>query len=112
DALSKGEVDLGDPASTIVLLKANAVVGVTGFFSEDGKTLSSVGIQCALCHSTVDDSYAPGIGQRLDGWPNRDLDIGAIVASAPDLSAITEMLQISEADVKKALQAWGPGKFD
>ena len=56
-ALNRGEVDLTDPASTLVLLKANAVVGVTGFFSDDGKTLSSVGIQCALCHSTVDDTY-------------------------------------------------------
>lgn len=112
EALNKGEVDLADPASTLVLLKANAVVGVTGFFSNDGKTLTSVGIQCALCHSTVDDSYAPGIGRRLDGWPNRDLNVGAIVASAPDLSAFTEMLQISEAEVKKAVEAWGPGKFD
>ena len=59
EALGRGEVDLSDPASTLVLLKANAVVGVTGFFSEDGDTLTSVGIQCALCHSTVDDAYAP-----------------------------------------------------
>ncbi|RWP73212.1 hypothetical protein [Mesorhizobium sp.] len=112
DALNKGAVDLADPASTLVLLRANAVVGVTGFFAEDGKTLTSVGIQCAVCHSTVDDAYAPGIGQRLDGWPNRDLNIGAIVALAPDLTAFTEMLQISEAEVKKAVEAWGPGKFD
>ncbi|WP_284242418.1 hypothetical protein [Neomesorhizobium albiziae] len=111
-ALNKGEVDLTDPASTLVLLKANAVVGVTGFFSEDGKALASVGIQCALCHSTVDDAYAPGIGHRLDGWPNRDLNIGAIVVLAPDLTAFTKMLQISETEVKKALEAWGPGKFD
>ncbi|RUV73072.1 MAG: hypothetical protein EOR30_12465 [Mesorhizobium sp.] len=112
EALGRNEVDLADPASTLVLLKADAVVGVTGFFSEDGKTLTSVGIQCAVCHSTVDDTYAPGVGQRLDGWPNRDLNIGAIVALAPDLTAFTEMLQISEADVKKAVEAWGPGKFD
>ncbi|MCF6121528.1 hypothetical protein L2449_32425 [Mesorhizobium muleiense] len=112
EALNKGEVDLADPASTLVLLRANAVVGVTGFFAEDGKTLTSVGIQCAVCHSTVDDAYAPGIGHRLDGWPNRDLNIGAIVALAPDLTAFTEMLQISEAEVKKAVEAWGPGKFD
>ncbi|OAP39222.1 hypothetical protein [Sinorhizobium americanum] len=112
EALNKGEVDLKDPASTVVLLKSNAVVGVTGFFSEDGKTLRSVGIQCSLCHSTVDDAYAPGIGHRLDGWPNRDLNIGAIVALAPDLTAFTDMLQISEEEVKKALSAWGPGKFD
>ena len=84
EALGRGEVDLADPASTLVLLKANAVVGVTGFFSDDGETLTSVGIQCALCHSTVDDAYAPGIGHRLDGWPNRDLNVGAIVASSPD----------------------------
>jgi hypothetical protein len=112
EALDKGKVDLTDPASTLLLLKANAVVGVTGFFDGDGKTLTSVGIQCAVCHSTVDDAYAPGIGHRLDGWPNRDLNIGAIVALAPDLTAFTEMLQISEAEVKKAVQAWGPGKFD
>jgi len=111
EALGKGEVDLTDPASTLVLLKANAVVGVTGFFSEDG-TLNSIGIQCAMCHSTVDDAYAPGIGHRLDGWPNRDLNIGAIVASAPDLTAFVDMLQIPEAEIKKALEAWGPGKFD
>ncbi|MFA1627665.1 c-type cytochrome [Rhizobium mongolense] len=111
-ALNRGEVDLADPTSTLVLLKANAVVGVTGFFDIDGKTLTSVGIQCAVCHSTVDDAYAPGIGARLDGWPNRDLNIGAIVALAPDLSAFTEMLQISETEVKKAIEAWGPGKFD
>ena len=111
-ALGRGEVDLADPASTLVLLKANAVVGVTGFFAEDGETLTSVGIQCAVCHSTVDDAYAPGIGHRLDGWPNRDLDIGAIIASAPDLSAFTEMLQIPETEVERALLAWGPGRFD
>jgi hypothetical protein len=110
EALGRGEVDLTDPASTLVLLKANAVVGVTGFF--DGDALTSVGIQCALCHSTVDDAYAPGIGHRLDGWPNRDLNVGAIVASAPDLTAFVEMLQIPEAEVKRALEAWGPGKFD
>ncbi len=112
EALNQGKVDLKDPASTLVLLKANAVVGVTGFFSEDGKTLNSVGIQCALCHSTVDDAYAPGIGHRLDGWPNRDLNVGAIVGLAPDLSALVDLLQIPEANVKKAVAAWGPGKFD
>ena len=112
EALGRGEVDLADPASTLVLLKADAVVGVTGFFGEDGETLTGVGIQCALCHSTVDDAYAPGIGHRLDGWPNRDLDVGAIVASAPDLTAFVDLLQIPEAEVKRAVQAWGPGKFD
>jgi hypothetical protein len=94
------------------LLKANAVVGVTGIFSDNGATLTSVGIQCALCHSTVDDAYAPGIGHRLDGWPNRDVNVGAIIAAAPDLSALVDMLQIPEAEVKRAVEAWGPGKFD
>jgi len=112
EALAAGKVDLADPASTLVLLKANAVVGVTGIFDAAGKKLTSVGIQCALCHSTVDDSYAPGIGRRLDGWPNRDLDIGAIVATAPDLSAFAKMLEADEATVKKVLTSWGPGKFD
>jgi hypothetical protein len=110
--IKNGKVDLDDPANTLALLKANAVVGVTGFFEKDGKTLKAVGIQCALCHSTVDDAFMPGIGQRLDGWPNRDLDIGAIVALAPDLKAFVDLLQVSEADVKKAITAWGPGKFD
>lgn len=111
-AIEKGEAPLDDPEVTVALLKANAVVGVTGFFTEDGKRLRSIGIQCALCHSTVDDAFKPGIGNRLDGWPNRDLDIGAIVATAPDLSAFTKMLQVDEATVKKVLTSWGPGKFD
>jgi hypothetical protein len=105
-------IDLSNPAVTLQLLKANAVVGLTGFFTDDGRRLTSVGIQCALCHSTVDDSVAPGIGRRLDGWPNRDLNVGAIIALAPDLSAFAQLLQISQVDVRKAMRAWGPGKFD
>ena len=66
---------------------------MTGFFNPD-KTIKSVGIQCALCHSTVDDSFAPGIGKRLDGWANRDLNVGAIIALAPDLSAFTTLLEV------------------
>jgi len=110
-ALKAGQVDLDDPASTLVLLKANAVVGVTGHFDSSG-TLSSLGVQCAFCHSTVDDSFAPGIGHRLDGWANRDLNVGAIVSLAPDLSALTTLLGVDEATVKKVLGSWGPGKFD
>ena len=110
-ALKAGKVDLDDPASTLVLLKANAVVGLTGHFDSKG-TLSSLGVQCALCHSTVDDSFAPGIGHRLDGWPNRDLNVGAIVSLAPDLSAITSLLGVDEPTVKKVLASWGPGKYD
>jgi len=112
DVIKKGGAPLDDPASTVALLKANAVVGLTGFFSADGKTLTSLGIQCALCHSAVDDSFAPGIGKRLDGWPNRDLDIGKIVSTAPNLKPLTDMLQVDEATVKKVLTSWGPGKFD
>jgi hypothetical protein len=110
-AIKAGKVDLDDPANTLLLLRANAVVGVTGFFDKKGR-LTSVGIQCALCHSTVDNAFMPGIGRRLDGWANRDLNVGAIVASAPDLTAFTEMLQVDEATVKKVLNSWGPGKFD
>jgi hypothetical protein len=106
-----GTVNLDDPATTLALLKLNAVVGVTGFFNTDG-TLKSMGIQCALCHSTVDDSFAPGIGKRLDGWPNRDLNVGAIISLAPDLSPFTQLLQVDDATVRKVLGAWGPGKFD
>jgi hypothetical protein len=110
--IKQGGAALDDPAVTVALLKANAVVGVTGFFNSDGKTLRSVGIQCALCHSTVDDAFLPGIGHRLDGWPNRDLNIGAIVAASPDLSPFTKLLQVDEKTVKKVLTSWGPGKFD
>ena len=84
----EGKVDLTDPATTLALLKLDSVVGVPGFFDRGGR-IASMGIQCALCHSTVDDSFSPGIGRRLDGWANRDLNVGAIVALAPDLSPFT-----------------------
>ena len=109
--LRAGRVDLNDPASTIALLKADAVVGVKGVFNEQGQ-LSSMGIQCALCHSSVDNSFAPGIGHRLDGWANRDLNVGAIVALAPDLSPVTNLLGVDDATVRTVLRSWGPGKFD
>jgi hypothetical protein len=92
-------------------LKLGSVVGVTGFFDSSGK-LDSMGIQCALCHSTVDDSFAPGIGRRLDGWANQDLNVGAIVALAPDLSFFTDLLGVDDATVRAVLNSWGPGKFD
>jgi len=110
-ALRRGEVNLGDPATTIALLKANSVVGLTGFFDDQGD-LESVGIQCALCHSTVNNSLAPGIGFRRDGWANRDLNVGAIVALAPDLSFFAEALGVSQDTVRQVLNSWGPGKFD
>lgn len=109
--LRRGQVDSSDPATTLALLKLDAVVGLSGFFDDEGQ-LEGIGIQCALCHSTVDDSFAPGIGRRLDGWPARDLDVGAIVAAAPDLSVFTELLGVSDAAVREVLQGWGRGKFD
>ena len=109
--IKAGTVDLDDPKTTLALLKLNAVVGLTGFFSSTSG-LQSIGIQCALCHSTVDDSFAPGIGKRLDGWPNRDLNVGAIISLAPDLSAFTNLLQVDDATVKAVLAGWGPGRFD
>jgi hypothetical protein len=111
NSLKRGHVDLDDPATTLALLQLNAVLGVTGFFNEDG-SLKSIGIQCALCHSTVDDSFAPGIGHRLDGWANRDLNVDAIVALAPDLQPFTDLLGVDEDTVRLVLNSWGSGKFD
>jgi hypothetical protein len=109
-AIKAGKVNLDDPKVTLALLKLNAVVGVRGFFR--GGRLTSMGITCAICHSTVDNSFAPGIGRRLDGWPNRDLNVGAIVSLAPNKKPITDLLGVNEATVNKVLAAWGPGKFD
>ena len=109
--LKRGEVDLDDPATTLALLKLNAVVGLTGFFNSSG-TLRSIGIQCALCHSTVDNSVALGIGSRLDGWANRDLNVGAIVGLAPEMGSVKALLGVSDATLKAVLASWGPGKFD
>jgi hypothetical protein len=109
--LAAHKVDLDDPATTIALLKLNAVVGVTAFANRDGG-VRSMGIQCALCHSTVDDSFAPGIGRRLDGWANRDLNVGAIVSLAPNLKPFTDLLGVDVDTVKKVLASWGPGRFD
>jgi len=115
DALKKqiaaGKVNLDDPAITIALLKLNAVVGVTAFTNPDG-SVKSMGIQCAFCHSTVDNSFAPGIGKRLDGWANRDLNVGAIVSLAPSLKPYTDLLGVDAATVRKVLASWGPGRYD
>src|SRR5512140_296973 len=102
--IQNGTVDLKSPATTIALLKLNAVVGLHGTVETvNGKdTLTHVGVTCALCHSTVDNSFAPGIGKRLDGWPNRDLNPGAIIALSPALSATT----------KAVYNSWGKGKYD
>lgn len=102
--IQNGSVDLHSPATTVALLKLNAVVGLKGTVETVSgvDTLTHVGITCALCHSTVDNSFAPGIGKRLDGWPNRDLNPGVIIALSPAVDAAT----------KVALNSWGAGKFD
>lgn len=110
-ALQAGQVNLDDPGTTLALLSLNAVVGVRGFFNPDG-TMKSMGITCAFCHSTVDNSFAPGIGRRLDGWPNRDLNVGAIVALAPNLQPIADRLGVTVPTVQTVLNSWGPGKYD
>lgn len=112
ESLRRGKVNLDDPSVTLSLLKANAVVGLTGFFDKEGRRLVSIGIQCALCHSVVDDSLAPGVGRRLDGWANRDLNVGGIIALAPQLEPIAQLLGVSVDTVKKVLGSWGPGRFD
>ncbi len=110
-ALARREVNLKDPKTTLQLLKLNAVVGLTGFFDEKG-AITSMGLQCAFCHSTVDNSFAKGIGHRRDGWANRDLNVGAIVALAPRLEPVAELLGTNVATVRKVLKSWGPGRFD
>ena len=103
-AIKSGKVDLGSPATTLTLLKLNAVVGLAGTVNTvEGKdSLVRLGITCALCHSTVDNSFSPGIGHRQDGWPNRDLNIGAIIALSPALTP----------EQKAVYNSWGPGKYD
>ena len=111
EQLKAGTVNLDDPATTVALLTLNAVVGVTAFAAPDGG-VRSMGIQCAFCHSTVDDSFAPGIGKRLDGWANRDLNVGAIISLAPNTKPFTDSLGVDESTLKKVLASWGPGRFD
>jgi hypothetical protein len=110
-AIKQNRVNLDDPAVTIALLDANAVVGLSADRERNGG-LRSVGITCALCHSTVDNAVAPGIGRRLDGWPNRDLNVGAIVNLSPDLSAVATLLGVDQETVRAVLKSWGPGRFD
>ena len=114
--IKRGTLDLGDPAVTLALIKSNAVLGVKGTFNPDG-SLKSIGLTCAVCHSTVNDSVAPGIGKRLDGWANRDLNSGAIIALAPNLKPLIDLLSIAipgitDDQVRAVLNSWGPGKFD
>ena len=114
--LRKGKIDLDDVSVTLALLKNDAVVGVKGFFNTNG-SLKSVGLTCAVCHSTVNDLVAPGVGRRLDGWANHDLNAGAIIAAAPNLTPIRNLLQIvhptiTDETIRVVLNSWGPGKFD
>jgi len=108
--IGNGSVNLDDPATTIELLKLNAVVGVKGNFNATGN-LQSIGITCASCHSTVDNSFAPGIGKRLDGWPNRDLNVGAIISLTDNAQPIANMLHVDVGTLGTVLNGWGPGKF-
>ena len=104
DALPPGileKVDLKSPATTVALLKMNAVVGIQATVDSNNH-ITRLGITCALCHSTVDNSVMAGIGRRMDGWPNRDLNVGAIIALSPVLAA----------DKKAVYTSWGPGKYD
>lgn len=110
-AIGSGDVDLNDPKNTLALLQLDAVVGLKGSFSESGE-LTSVGVTCAVCHSTVDDSFSPGIGKRLDGWANRDLNVGAIVSLTDNAQPIADLLKVDEATLRTVLGAWGPGKYD
>jgi len=116
DALKHNMVNLKDPEITRLLIQSNAVLGVVGFFDKNG-SLKSVGLTCALCHSTVDNSVVPGIGRRIDGLANHDLNVGAIVAAAPNLQPVVKLLSLADpgitaADVRTVLTSWGPGKFD
>jgi mono/diheme cytochrome c family protein len=110
DVIKGGTLSFDDAENTNNLLKHDAVVGVKAFY--DGDRMVSVGITCALCHSTTDDNFGKGIGRRLDGWPNRDLDVGKVAALAPNLKPIADLLGVDVATVKKVLESWGPGKYD
>jgi hypothetical protein len=106
-----GRVNMDDPATTLSLIKLNAVLGVVGTTDPSGN-VKRVGLTCAICHSTVDDAFAPGVGHRLDGFGNRDLNVGAIVAATPGVGALAKELNVDVPTVKKVLMSWGPGKFD
>ncbi|MES2419304.1 MAG: hypothetical protein V4541_14045 [Bacteroidota bacterium] len=109
--IKSGAISLDDPASTLALLKLNAVVGIKGTFEASGR-LISIGVTCAACHANVDNSFAPGIGNRLDGWPNRDLNVGTIISLTNNAKPIADMLHVDEPTLSTVLGLWGPGKFN
>jgi hypothetical protein len=111
EQIKAGKVDLDDPGTTLALIKLNAVLGVVGTFDNAG-TMTKVGLTCAVCHSTVDDAFSGGIGHRLDGWGNRDLNPGAIIAATPNVALIAKTLNVDVETAKKVLNSWGPGRFD
>jgi hypothetical protein len=111
-AIRGGSASLDEVQTTLELLKADAVVGVKAFYDSGGLRPTRIGITCALCHSTVNDALTKGIGNRLDGWPNRDLDVGAIIALAPRLTPYEQALQLDAETIRKVLRSWGPGRYD
>lgn len=112
EAIRGGSVNLDDVQTTLELLRADAVVGVKAFYESGQLRPARIGITCALCHSTVNDALTKGIGNRLDGWPNRDLNVGAIVALSPNLRPFEAALQLDAETIRKVVRSWGPGKYD
>ncbi|HEY2350011.1 MAG TPA: hypothetical protein VGH64_13395 [Puia sp.] len=110
-AIRAGKVDFNDPATTLALLKLNAVLGIKASFDSTSGSMKSLGITCAFCHSTVDNSFSAGIGKRLDGWPNRDLNVGGIISLTDNATPVANLLHVDEPTLRKVLGAWGPGKF-
>ena len=109
--INNGTISLDSPSTTVALIRLNAVLGVKGNFDAEGNMIS-MGITCASCHSTVDNSFAPGIGKRLDGWPNRDLDVGGIVSLSDNLQPIADILHVPEPTLRNVLDLWGPGRYN
>jgi hypothetical protein len=108
--IQSGALSLDSPSTTLALLKLDAVLGVKANFEINGG-LKSIGLTCASCHSTVDNSFDQGIGKRLDGWPNRDLNVGAIVSLTDNAQPIADILNVDEATLRRVLGLWGPGKY-
>ena len=109
DGITNGSIDLDDPLTTVALLSLDAVVGIKAGFDNNGG-LTSMGISCALCHSTVDDSFSSGIGNRLDGWANSDLNVGAILGFV-DNTALADILHVDTNTFNSVVNNWGPGVF-